>query len=134
MLCTDPHWDYGGVRGILAVVLQALVAQTGRRPEDVSLEQLLEHRKQATATYGSWPSPSPGTDSTLTLTYDILAALGKPVPPSGYRPLDTGPPGRSPPPGSLRPVPPASVVMGWAVTAASVHRGSVRRRAGCRRE
>ncbi|WP_330343407.1 hypothetical protein OHA09_35980 [Streptomyces longwoodensis] len=35
--------------------------------------------------------PTPGTDSVLTLAYDILAALGKPVPVPGYRQLDTAP-------------------------------------------
>ncbi|MFJ8313124.1 hypothetical protein [Streptomyces sp. NPDC094147] len=35
--------------------------------------------------------PTPGTDSTLTLAYDILAALGKPVPLTGYRQLDIRP-------------------------------------------
>ncbi|MGW7081413.1 hypothetical protein [Streptomyces sp. NPDC054866] len=35
--------------------------------------------------------PTPGTDSTLTLAYDVLAALGKPVPLTGYRHFDTGP-------------------------------------------
>ncbi|MFI2241446.1 hypothetical protein [Streptomyces chrestomyceticus] len=35
--------------------------------------------------------PAPGTDSTLALAYDVLAALGKPVPLTGYRQLDTAP-------------------------------------------
>ncbi|NEB75831.1 hypothetical protein G3I40_11415 [Streptomyces sp. SID14478] len=35
--------------------------------------------------------PTPGTNSTLALAYDILAALGKPVPLTGYRTLDTQP-------------------------------------------
>ncbi|MFJ6701143.1 hypothetical protein ACIQM4_34520 [Streptomyces sp. NPDC091272] len=35
--------------------------------------------------------PTPGTGSTLALAYDILAALGKPVPLTGYRTLDTQP-------------------------------------------
>ncbi|MFJ5035421.1 hypothetical protein ACIQB5_47115 [Streptomyces sp. NPDC088560] len=35
--------------------------------------------------------PTPGTDSALTLAYDVLAALDKPVPLAGYRQLDTAP-------------------------------------------
>ncbi|MEW2418891.1 hypothetical protein AB0953_35205, partial [Streptomyces sp. NPDC046866] len=35
--------------------------------------------------------PTPGTDSVIALAYDILAALGKPVPLDGYRQLDTAP-------------------------------------------
>ncbi|MFE7404181.1 hypothetical protein, partial [Streptomyces sp. NPDC057557] len=35
--------------------------------------------------------PTPGTDSVLTLAYDVLAALGKPVPLAGYRQLDPAP-------------------------------------------
>ncbi|MEV5809487.1 hypothetical protein [Streptomyces parvulus] len=35
--------------------------------------------------------PTPGTDSVLTLAYDVLASLGKPVPVAGYRQLDTAP-------------------------------------------
>ncbi|MEV6735316.1 hypothetical protein [Streptomyces sp. NPDC051364] len=35
--------------------------------------------------------PTPGTDSTLALAHDVLAALGKPVPVAGYRGHDTGP-------------------------------------------
>ncbi|MER6076265.1 hypothetical protein ABT187_47635 [Streptomyces sp. NPDC001817] len=35
--------------------------------------------------------PTPGTDSVLTLAYDVLAALDKPVPLAGYRQLDTTP-------------------------------------------
>lgn len=35
--------------------------------------------------------PTPGTDSRLTLAYDVLAALDKPVPVPGYRQLDTAP-------------------------------------------
>ncbi|MFE6848415.1 hypothetical protein [Streptomyces sp. NPDC057686] len=35
--------------------------------------------------------PTPGTDSTLALAYDVLAALGKPVPVAWYRGHDTGP-------------------------------------------
>ncbi|MFD6413982.1 hypothetical protein [Nocardia asteroides] len=35
--------------------------------------------------------PTPGTDAALALAYDVLAALGKPVPLAGYRPLDPGP-------------------------------------------
>ncbi|MWA16287.1 hypothetical protein, partial [Streptomyces sp. BA2] len=35
--------------------------------------------------------PTPGTDAAIALAYDILAALGKPVPLVGYRPLDTAP-------------------------------------------
>jgi hypothetical protein len=35
--------------------------------------------------------PTPGTDSAIALAYDILAALGKPVPLDGYRQLDTAP-------------------------------------------
>ncbi|MFF3911712.1 hypothetical protein ACFYZJ_38630 [Streptomyces sp. NPDC001848] len=35
--------------------------------------------------------PTPGTDSVLTLAYDVLAALDKPVPAPGYRQLDTAP-------------------------------------------
>ncbi|MBW5481828.1 hypothetical protein [Streptomyces bambusae] len=35
--------------------------------------------------------PTPGTDAAIALAYDILAALGKPVPLAGYRPLDQGP-------------------------------------------
>ncbi|MFE5537436.1 hypothetical protein [Streptomyces sp. NPDC056492] len=33
--------------------------------------------------------PTPGTDSTLALAHDVLAALGKPVPVAGYREHDT---------------------------------------------
>ncbi|MGP3990768.1 hypothetical protein [Streptomyces sp. 3N207] len=35
--------------------------------------------------------PTPGTRSTLALAHDILATLGKPVPLTGYRPLDPRP-------------------------------------------
>ncbi|KUO04571.1 hypothetical protein [Streptomyces caeruleatus] len=42
-LCTEAHWDYVGIRGVLAVVLQALAQQTGRTPEDVPLEVLQRH-------------------------------------------------------------------------------------------
>lgn len=35
--------------------------------------------------------PTQGTDATIALAYDILAALGKPVPLTGYRPLDPAP-------------------------------------------
>ncbi|MFD3932641.1 hypothetical protein [Streptomyces sp. NPDC058614] len=45
-LCTDRHWDFVGIRGVLAVVLQALADRTGRDPEDVLLEELLEHCEQ----------------------------------------------------------------------------------------
>lgn len=37
--------------------------------------------------------PTPGTDSVLTLVYDVLAVLDKPVPLTGYRRLDTAPVG-----------------------------------------
>jgi hypothetical protein len=36
--------------------------------------------------------PTPGTDSGVCLAYDLLAALGKPVPVTGYRRLDVEPP------------------------------------------
>ncbi|MFG2638746.1 hypothetical protein ACGFX8_34165 [Streptomyces sp. NPDC048362] len=35
--------------------------------------------------------PTPGTDSVLTLAYNVLAVLGKPVPLTGYRRLDPAP-------------------------------------------
>ncbi|MEU2391277.1 hypothetical protein [Streptomyces sp. NPDC007369] len=35
--------------------------------------------------------PTPGTDAAIALAYDVLAALGKPVPLAGYRPLEPGP-------------------------------------------
>ncbi|WP_329201915.1 MULTISPECIES: hypothetical protein [unclassified Streptomyces] len=35
--------------------------------------------------------PTPGTDAAIALAYDILAALGKPVPLGGYRHLDPAP-------------------------------------------
>lgn len=35
--------------------------------------------------------PTPGTDAAIALAYDILAALGKPVPVTGYRHLDPTP-------------------------------------------
>ncbi|MFE0858807.1 hypothetical protein [Streptomyces mutabilis] len=35
--------------------------------------------------------PTPGVDAALALAYDILAALGKPVPLTGYRPADPAP-------------------------------------------
>jgi hypothetical protein len=35
--------------------------------------------------------PTPGVDAALALAYDILAALGKPVPLTGYRPGDPAP-------------------------------------------
>ncbi|MGW2112673.1 hypothetical protein [Streptomyces sp. NPDC001948] len=41
--CTDRHWDYVGIRGVLAIVLQALAAQSGRAPGDVPLADLVEH-------------------------------------------------------------------------------------------
>ena len=45
-LRSDRHWDWVGVRGVLAVVLQALAEQTGRTPEEVPLAELLEHCEQ----------------------------------------------------------------------------------------
>ena len=45
-LCTERHWDYVGIRGVLAIVLQALAERTGRSPEEVPLEELLEHCEQ----------------------------------------------------------------------------------------
>ncbi|MEH6376596.1 hypothetical protein V7793_20035 [Streptomyces sp. KLMMK] len=35
--------------------------------------------------------PTPGVDAALALAYDVLAALGKPVPLAGYRPTDPAP-------------------------------------------
>lgn len=35
--------------------------------------------------------PTPGVDAGLALSYDVLAALGKPVPLTGYRPIDPAP-------------------------------------------
>ncbi|MGW6939727.1 hypothetical protein ACWGF3_12100 [Streptomyces xanthophaeus] len=35
--------------------------------------------------------PTPGTDAAIALAYDVLAALGKPVPLAGYRHLDPAP-------------------------------------------
>ncbi|WP_051859702.1 hypothetical protein [Streptomyces xanthophaeus] len=35
--------------------------------------------------------PTPGTDAAIALAYDVLAALGKPVPLAGYRYLDPAP-------------------------------------------
>ncbi|MFE7268542.1 hypothetical protein ACFU9B_42335 [Streptomyces sp. NPDC057592] len=41
--CTDRHWDFVGIRGVLAIALQALSVQSGRAPENVSLADLVEH-------------------------------------------------------------------------------------------
>jgi hypothetical protein len=45
-LCTENHWDYVGIRGILAVVLQALAEQTGRDIDEVPLEDVLQHSER----------------------------------------------------------------------------------------
>ena len=45
-LCTERHWDFVGIRGVLAVVLQALAYQTDRSPQDVPGEALLWHCEQ----------------------------------------------------------------------------------------
>jgi len=45
-LCTERHWDFVGIRGVLAVVLQSLAHQTDRSPRDVPLEALLWHCEQ----------------------------------------------------------------------------------------
>ncbi|MER5302249.1 hypothetical protein ABT039_22700 [Streptomyces lasiicapitis] len=42
-LCTDRHWDWVAIRGLLAVVLQALAAQGRRSVDDVPLEEVLQH-------------------------------------------------------------------------------------------
>jgi hypothetical protein len=41
-LRTELHWDFVGIRGVLAVVLQALALRTGRSPQDVPLQELVE--------------------------------------------------------------------------------------------
>ncbi|MEU7318679.1 hypothetical protein [Streptomyces sp. NPDC007083] len=64
-LITDPHDD----------VTHTRAARTAHNPAE---GRLTIH-------------PTPGTRSTLALAYDILAALGKPVPLTGYRPLDHRP-------------------------------------------
>ncbi|MFJ3794614.1 hypothetical protein [Kitasatospora sp. NPDC090091] len=50
--------------------------------------------------------PTPGTDSTVCLAYDVLAALGKPVPSAVTRAGLPSRRGRWPPPGSSRRPPP----------------------------
>jgi len=42
-LRNDNDWDWVGIRGVLATVLQALAEQTGRTPDEVPLEELLRH-------------------------------------------------------------------------------------------
>ncbi|MFI8850207.1 hypothetical protein ACIGW3_08455 [Streptomyces sp. NPDC053499] len=64
-LVTDPHDDVTHTRAALAA-------------HDPAEGRLTIH-------------PTPGTHSTLALAHDILAALGKPVPLTGYRPLDHRP-------------------------------------------
>ena len=45
-LRSDRHWDWVGVRGVLAIVLQARAVRTGRTPDEVPLAELLEHCEQ----------------------------------------------------------------------------------------
>lgn len=108
-LCTDLHWDYVGIRGVLAVVLQALAQQTGRSPDDVPLQDLWQHcdhgadhvRELAAALFGDLAysldtapdAPVPTAEDPPVATWLWLTRLWPPAPPDD---VDGLPPARPP--------------------------------------
>ncbi|MFE5669105.1 hypothetical protein ACFQ7W_34940 [Streptomyces niveus] len=84
-LRTDQHWDWVAIRGILAVVLQALATQTSRAPEDVSLDELAEHCSQGGGHIRALAVPLVGEE----LAYGLDTAPAAPVPAVGAPLVDT---------------------------------------------
>jgi hypothetical protein len=84
-LCTEQNWDYVGIRGLLAVVLQALADQTGRSPDDVPLQELVRHCEQGSRHVRDLAVALVGEDLAYSLDTDPEA----PVPTAGDPPLAT---------------------------------------------
>ncbi|MDF3142146.1 MULTISPECIES: hypothetical protein [unclassified Streptomyces] len=81
-LCTELHWDYVGIRGVLAVVLQALAQQTGRAPENVPLEELQQHCERGPGHIRDLAVTLVGED----LAYSLDTRPEAPVPAAGDPP------------------------------------------------
>lgn len=77
-LCTERHWDYVGIRGVLAIALQALAQQTGCGPEDVPLEELRRHCQQGPGHVRVLAASLVGEDLAYSLDTDPDASVPAP--------------------------------------------------------